>query len=408
MPSPPDPALEAVSGPDAPGGGRPLDPATLAVHLGRPAAAPGAAVNPPVAMSSTFRLGGQIEYARSGNETCEALEAAVGGLEGGAALAFSSGMAAVSAVLDTLSAPGRVVVGAETYLGTRGALADMAGRGRLRFRTVDIADTDAVLRSCAEVVGAPGRPSGARGDFGTGGLLWFESPTNPTLAVADLRALIDGAHDLGMDVVVDNTFATPLRQRPLSFGADVVVHSATKYIAGHSDVLAGLVVTGRSEVADLLRTRRILGGAIPGSWDAWLALRGLRTLPVRLDAAERSAGELARRLFAHPGVERVRYPGLADDPGHLRARAQMTGFGAMVSFEVAGGAGAAEAVVGALSLITPGTSLGGVESLIERRARQAGEEGIPPGLLRFSVGIEAVEDLWGDLDQALALVGRGA
>lgn len=388
------------------GEGRPLDPATLAVHLGRPAAAPGAPVNVPVSMSSTFRVGGAVDYGRVGNETWEALEGAIGGLEGGSALAFSSGMAAVSAVFDTLPTPGRVVVAGDAYLGTRAALADMAGRGRLRFRTVDVADTDATLAACAEVVQAPGRPSGDRGGFGTGGLLWFESPTNPMLAVADLPALIDGAHRLGMDVVVDNTFATPLRQRPLDFGADVVVHSATKFIGGHADLLAGLAVTSRTEVVDLLRTRRTLGGAIPGAWDAWLALRGLRTLAVRLDAAEESAGELARRLFAHPVVEHVRYPGLVGDPGHERAKAQMTGFGAMVSFEVAGGAAAADVVVAAVSLIAPATSLGGVESLIERRAHHAGEEAVPPALLRLSVGVEAVEDLWDDLERALARIAE--
>lgn len=391
-----------AGGPPEPGGpGRRFAPATLAVHLGRPPAAPGAPVNTPVSMSSTFRLGGEIEYGRVGNQTWEALEAAIGGLEGGRALAFASGMGAISAVFETLPTPGRVVVAGDAYTGTRGYLADVAGRGRLRFRTVDVADTEATLRACAEVAEGPARPSGARGDFGAGGLLWLESPTNPLLAVADLDGVISGAHALGMDVVVDNTFATPLLQRPLSFGADVVVHSGTKYIAGHSDVLLGLTVTAREDVAALLRTRRTLHGAIPGSWDAWLALRGLRTLAVRLERGEANAGELARRLAAHPRVERVHYPGLASDPGHERAGEQMDGFGAMLSFVVGGGAAGADAVVAALRLITPATSLGGVESLLERRAHHPGEEALPPALLRFSVGIEHVEDLWADLDQAL-------
>lgn len=381
--------------------GRPLDPATLAVHLGRPAAAPGAAVNPSVAMSTTFRLGGAIGYGREDNQTWGALEAAIAGLEGGRALAFASGMGAIAAVFEVLPTPGRVVVAGDAYTGTRLYLADVAGRGRLRFRTVDVSDTEATLRACAELVQGPARPSGARGGFGTGGLLWLESPTNPLLAVADLDAVITGAHSLGMDVVVDNTFATPLLQRPLAFGADVVVHSGTKYIAGHSDVLLGLAVTAREDVHELLRTRRMLHGAVPGSWDTWLALRGLRTLAVRLERAEANAGELARRLAAHPRVERVRYPGLPTDPGHERARAQMAGFGAVVSFEVGGGAAGAEAVEAGVSLITPATSLGGVESLLERRARHPGEEAIPAALLRLSVGIEDVEDLWDDLEQAL-------
>jgi len=383
-------------------GDRPLDPATLAVHLGRPPARSGAPVNPPVAMSTTFRVGGAIEYGRVDNETWGALEAAIGGLEGGRALAFASGMGAVTAVFETLPTPGRVVVAGDAYVGTREYLSDVAGRGRLRFRTVDVADTDATLQACAELAEGPARPSGARGQFGAGGLLWLESPTNPLLAVADLDALVAGAHALGMDVIVDNTFATPLLQRPLSFGADVVVHSGTKFIAGHSDVLLGLTVTARDEVHELLRIRRTLHGAIPGPWEAWLALRGLRTLAVRLERAEANAAELARRLSAHPRVERIYYPGLPSDAGHERARAQMAGFGAMVSFEVAGGAAGADAVVAALSLITPATSLGGVESLLERRARHPGEEALPAALLRFSVGLEHVEDLWDDLEQALA------
>jgi cystathionine gamma-synthase len=379
-----------------------LDPRTLAVHLGRPPATPGGAVNPPVTLTSTFRIGGAAIYGRGDNETWEALEVAVGGLEGGQALAFASGMGAIAAVVETLPTPGRVVVGGDAYNGTRRLLADVARRGRLRFRTVDTTDTAATLAACQDLVEAPARPSGERGDFGAGGLLWLESPTNPMLGVADLPALIAGAHELGMDVAVDNTFATPLLQRPLEFGADVVIHSGTKYIAGHSDILIGLTVASRADVVDQLITRRILHGATVGSWEAWLALRGLRTLDVRLERAQANTAELARRLVAHPRVERVRYPGLPDDPGHELAAKQMSGFGAVVSFEVTGGATGADAVTDAVALITPGTSLGGVESLMERRGRLAGEEGLPPALLRLSVGIEHVEDLWADLDQALA------
>jgi cystathionine gamma-synthase len=220
--------------------------------------------------------------------------------------------------------------------------------------------------------------------------------------VADLPALIAGAHDLGMSVAVDNTFATPLLQRPLDLGADVVVHSVSKMLAGHSDVLMGAAVCRSPALLDRLINHRSLHGAIPGPFTAFLALRGMRTLSVRLDRAQANAGSIAERLASRPGVSAVRYPGLSQDPGHARAARQMSGFGAMVSFDVEGGAEPAEAVCAALRILTPGTSLGGVETLIERRARWAGESHLPPGLLRLSVGIEDVEDLWTDLDQAIA------
>jgi len=313
-------------------------------------------------------------------------------------------MAAVAAVVETLPIPGRVVIAGDAYNGTRRLLTDVSGRGRLRFRTVDVADTAATLKACAEVVERPGRASGDRHQFGEHGLLWLESPTNPLLAVADLEALTDGAHRLGMDVAVDNTFATPLLQRPLDLGVDVVVHSATKLLAGHSDVLLGVAVTRRDDLLGSLRVRRSLHGAIAGPWEAWLVLRGIRTLSVRLERAQANASELANRLSSHPLVETVRYPGLPDHPGHALASRQMRGFGAMVAFDVTGGAVVAEAVVSGVRLVTRGTSLGGVETLIERRGRWPGEEALPPGLLRLSVGIEDVEDLWRDLDTAL----RGA
>ena len=392
------------------------------MHLGRPARSPGGPLNPDVVLSSTFHQGGDLMYGRDGNPTWAALEEAIGGLEGGRALSFGSGLAAIAAVLECLPVPGRVVVAADAYNGTRRFLADVAGRGRLRYRIVDVADTAATLDACEEVAGAPGRPSGAPGSLGANGLLWLESPTNPLLAVADLQALAGGAHRLGMDVVVDNTFATPLLQRPLDLGADVVVHSATKFLAGHSDVVLGAAVTRRDDVLGALATRRSLHGGIPGPWEAWLVLRGIRTLAVRLERAQATAAELARRLCSHPAVAAVRYPGLPDHPGHELARRQMAGFGAMVAFEVrppGGGldgvagdpqpaAAAAEAVVSRCRLATAGTSLGGVETLVERRGRWAGEEGLPPGLVRLSVGIEDVEDLWADLDAALSAGAGGS
>lgn len=371
------------------------------VHLGRPSAAPGAPVNPPVVMSSTFHQGGSPVYGRDGNPTWTALEEVIGGLEGGSCLVYSSGLAAIAAVLETLPVPGRVVVPGDAYNGTRRFLTDVSRRGRLRFRTVDVADTAGCLEACASLVDAPGRPSGGSGEFAAGGLLWLESPTNPLLAVADLPALIAGAHDLGMDVVVDNTFASPLLQQPLGLGADVVVHSATKVLAGHSDVVLGAAVTSRPDVLDLLTRRRSLHGAVPGPWEAWLALRGMRTLALRVERSCANALELALRLGDHPMVENVRYPGLASHPGHSVAARQMKAFGSVVSFDVAGGASAAEDVVGRLRVMTAATSLGGVETMIERRGRWEGEGGLPPGLLRMSVGIEDVEDLWRDLEAAL-------
>jgi cystathionine gamma-synthase len=300
-----------------------------------------------------------------------------------------------------LVTPGRVVVAGDAYNGTRRFLADVASRGRLRFRGVDVADTAATLRACAEVADDPARPSGRAGSFGSTGLLWLESPTNPLLAVADLPALIAGAHDLGLDVAVDNTFATPLLQRPLDFGADVVVHSATKALSGHSDVILGVAVTRRPDLVTALELRRSLHGAAPGPFEVWLALRGLRTLALRVERSSHSAGILARRLAGRTGVAHVRYPGLPDDPGHDLASRQMSDYGPMLAFEVAGGAAGAEAVVAGLRIATAATSLGGVETLIERRGRWRGEEGVAPSLLRLSVGIEDVEDLWADLDAAI-------
>jgi cystathionine gamma-synthase len=365
----------------------------LVVHLGRPESEPGAPVNSPVEFSATFRAGGRPTYGRDDNSTWGAFEAALGGLEGGTALAFGSGMGAIGAVLETVAVGGWVVAAGDAYNGTRRFLADAAERGRLAVRSADVADTDATLTLCEEVSSAPNRRA-------AGGMLWLESPTNPLLAIADLPALIEGAHALGLMVAVDNTFASPLLQSPLQMGADVVVHSATKLISGHSDVVLGAAVTRSQDLLERLRTRRSLHGAIPGPMETFLALRGLRTLAVRLERSQATAADLAERLQGRPGVSRVRYPGLADHPGHQLAARQMRGFGTMLAFEVAGGADAAEAVCQFVQLITPGTSLGGVESLIERRARWSGEAHLPPSLLRLSVGLEHPDDLWRDLDQA--------
>lgn len=342
-----------------------LDPSTIVVTAGRGTGDPGEPVNVPVELSSTYRAGGDVIYGRESNPVWVAFEEAVGALEGGVGVSFASGMAAVAAVA-SLVPPGGVVVAPEVaYKGARTLFQSLAATRRIgELRLVDITDTSAVLAACA---GAD--------------LLWAESPTNPLLGVADLAALA-GAAPL---VAVDNTFASPLLQQPLAAGADIAVHSATKVLSGHSDVVLGVAVARDPEVATTLRAYRTLHGSIPGPMEAFLALRGLRTLAVRLERASATAAELARRLAGHPAIEDVRYPG----------------FGSMVAPTVRGGAAAADAVCAALRLAVPATSLGGVETLIERRGKYAGEEASPPGLLRVSVGLEHVDDLWADLDQAL-------
>ena len=369
---------------------RPLAPATLAVTAGRGPVTPDAPLTTPVVFSSTFHAGGPVAYGRDGNPTWTAFETAIGALEGGTALAFSSGMAAVAAVLETLPIGACVVASKDAYTGTRRFLSDRAAAGRLRVRPVDLVETNAVVAAC----------DGAD-------LVWAESPTNPKLDVADLEAIAMAAKEAGALMVVDNTFATPYLQRPLDLGADVVVHSVTKFLAGHSDTVMGATVTADAGLCGRLHDHRSLCGAVPGPMETFLALRGMRTLAVRIDKAQANAGELARRLAAHPEVNRVRYPGLPTDPGHTRAARQMSGFGAMLSFEVSGGADAAEAVAASVRVMVHATSLGGVETTIERRGRWKGEEATPPSLLRLSVGCEDVDDLWDDLNRALRIACPG-
>jgi cystathionine gamma-synthase len=360
----------------------PWRPETIAVAAGRDRA-PGAPFSVPPTFASTYRDGGAIGYGRFGNPTWGAFEEALAALEGGHAVAFGSGMAAIAAALAQLPAGATVVLPAGAYLGTRGLLKELEAGGRLRLRPIDVTDTGAVLDSL------PGA-----------GMLWLESPTNPMLGIAELPRIIDAASRAGVATVVDNTFATPLNQQPLAWGATAVVHSATKYLGGHSDLMMGAVVTADPGRRDALVAHRTLHGAIPGVMEAYLALRGLRTLPVRLARQQDTAAQLAEWLAGHPRVTRVRYPGLAGDPHHERARAQMRGFGAIVSFEVADGP-VADRLTAALRLVVNGTSLGGVETTIERRRRWAGEEHVPEGLLRLSVGLEHPDDLRADLDDAL-------
>jgi cystathionine gamma-synthase len=325
------------------------------------------------------------EYSRDdGTPGWDALEELLGDLEGGPAVTFSSGMAAIAAVLELLPVGARVVAPRDSYTGLRALLGDgAAAGGRWQLRTVDMTDADALAAAVADA-----------------NLVWLETPSNPLLDVVDIAAVAAAARAAGALVAVDNTFATPLLQNPLSLGADFVVHSATKSIGGHSDLLLGVVVCGREEDRERVARRREVAGATPGALEAYLALRGARTLAVRLRHAQESAGELARRLAAHPAVLRVRYPGLPGDPHHDLAARQMRGFGTVLSFEVAD-ATAADAICAHVRVIAAATSLGGVESTIERRAKLPGQEHVPAGLVRLSVGVEHVEDLWADLTAAL-------
>jgi cystathionine gamma-synthase len=351
----------------------PLRPATIAVTAGRPAHQPDAPLNEPITMASTYVAGGDREYGRYANPTWTAFEDALGALEGGRCLAFASGLAAVATIFDLVGHGEKVVAPRHAYNGSLLQLADLEARGRVTAELVDIADTEAVVAACEDA-----------------SLVWLESPTNPALEVADLPAIIAAGHDAGAYVAVDNTFATPILQQPLSLGADLVVHSATKYISGHSDVLMGAIVTADDELHGVLKGRRDLVGAIPGAFEAWLALRGLRTLPLRVERAQANAAELVRRLGSHPAVSCVRYPG----------------FGGIVSIELAGGADAADLVTRGTRLWVHATSLGGVESSFERRRRWRSEpRTIPESLIRLSVGIEDVDDLWDDLSGALDAAG---
>lgn len=323
-------------------------------------------------MASTYVAGGDREYGRYANPTWSAFEETLADLEGGEqgahCLAFASGLAAVATVLDLVGTDQVVVAPRHAYNGTVMQLADLEARGRLRTNLVDITDTAAVIAASEDAA-----------------LVWLESPTNPAMEIADIAEITAAAQAAGARVVVDNTFATPVLQRPLEDGVDLVVHSATKYIAGHSDVLLGALVTRDEELLAVLKRRRDLIGAIPGPFETWLALRGLRTLPLRVERAQANATELARRLADHPAVTEVRYPG----------------FGGMVS-AVLTDVATADKLTSSTSLWVNATSLGGVESSFERRRRWASEPTtIPDALVRLSVGIEDVEDLWEDLVEAL-------
>ena len=315
-----------------------------------------------------------------------ALEEIVGGLEGGSSVAFASGMAAIAAVFDQLPTGADLALPDDCYQGASALANAGRRRGRWRVRRIAVADTAGWIQACGE-----------------SDLVWLESPSNPMLAVAELGAICAAPRKPGAILGVDNTFATPLNQRPLALGADVAVQSVTKFIGGHSDLLGGVVTVRDPALLAALRHTRELAGATPGTLETFLAVRGARTLAVRLERAQRNAMMLAERLGSHPQVLITRYPGLPSHPTHEAARRHMNGFGTIISFDIRGGAEAADAVCARLQLIQHATSLGAVESTIERRASVPGQEHLPPSLLRLSVGIEAVDDLWADLEQALAV-----
>jgi cystathionine gamma-synthase len=386
-----------------------LSAETVVVAAGRPPRERDEPVNPPIVLSSTYfgtgALGdGDRGYGRYSNPTWDPFEEALGQLEGSElpALLYASGLAAVSSALSLLPAGGVLVMPSHSYAGSLVMATELAQKGFLELRTVDITDTDAVKAQLA--------PQGP--DAKAARMLWLESPTNPMLGIADIRELTAAAHQMGAIVVTDNTFSTPLVQQPLSLGSDVVLHSVTKYLAGHSDVVLGALVTSNPDIRAALLHHRIIHGGIAGPFEAWLALRGLRTLALRVERSQASAADLAERLSKHPLIDSIRFPGLPTDPGHERAKTQMTGFGSIVCVQIApvaglSGADAADKLVRALQLWLPATSLGGVESLIERRRRHAAEPlSVPDNLVRLSVGIENIEDLWSDLQQALDSLGR--
>jgi cystathionine gamma-synthase len=365
---------------------------TWAIIGGRGEPATGRPLNVPPVLASNFELGSDRSYSRDdATPTWEAFEQLLGGLESGRAVAFGSGMGAVAAVLDLLPVGSTMVLPDDCYQGVAGLAAAGAAQGRWSVARLAVEDTDGWLEAA-----------------GTADLLWLESPSNPRLAVADLPALCAAERKPDALLAVDGTFATPLLQQPLELGADVVVHAATKYLGGHSDLLLGAAVARSDALVRRLRERRELAGATPGALEAYLATRGARTLALRLERGSASAARLAGELGGHPEVEVVRYPGLPDHPTHAVARRFMRGFGAVVSFDVRGGAERADAVCRSLRVIRHATSLGGVESTIERRAAIPGQTHLPPGLLRLSVGCEHADDLWADLDRALARTARDA
>ena len=371
-----------------------LHPHTQAVHAGGEPDASTGALSPPLHMATTFQHGpageriAGFEYQREGNPTQERLETALTSLEGGAAaLMFATGMAAMSAMLESVPAGSHILIPSECYGGLRSLATEFLPARGVETSIVNMSDLAAVASALRDNTK----------------LVWIETPSNPLLAITDIRAVVALAKAQGSLVVCDNTFATPLLQQPLALGADVVMHSTTKYFGGHSDVMGGaLVFARRDERFEALAHRRHITGATMSPFNAWLTLRGCRSLPARLAWHCRNAMAVATALEEHAAVSGVNYPGLASHAGHAIARQQMNDFGGMLSFTLHGGRGAALRVAGGLMLIVNATSLGGCESLIEHRASVEGPHPTSPqNLLRMSVGLEHVDDLVADLTQSL-------
>jgi len=375
---------------------------TDAVHAGqRPDPTTGAVITP-IYQTSTYAqqsigVHKGYEYARGDNPTRQAYEANVATLEGAAAgIAFGSGMAAIDATVAILDAGAHVLMTRDVYGGTHRLFSRIRSRQGFVFERVHTHDLDAVRSAF--------RPETK--------MLFVETPTNPNLHISDLSALAGICRERGVLLAVDNTFMTPFFQRPLSLGADLVVHSATKYLNGHSDIVGGIVLASTEELAERVRFVQFAAGAIPGPFDCWLALRGTKTLALRMERHDANARVIAERLASHPAVKRTIYPGLPSHPHHALARRQMSGFGGMITFDL-GSREAARLVVESVRIFALAESLGGVESLISQPAEmthasisQADRDalGITPGLTRISVGIEDVEDLWQDLEHALSKV----
>ncbi len=377
----------------------PLHPDSLVVSAGRPDRDSDSPLNSGVVFSATYNATSEtqvpIGYGRYGNQNWSDLEEAIGALEKGKTLVFSSGMAAISAALSTMPKGSKILAARNGYTGTMKVLTDLNRSGDYELRFVDISNNEEIEKNILGI-----------------NLIWLESPTNPALEVADLKFIVNLAKKNNCLLMVDNTFATPLRQKPLELGADLTMNAVTKFIAGHSDVVLGSLSTNSIELFQKIQEKRSFAGAIPGPMEVWLALRGMRTMAIRLDRSESNAMEIAKRLQNHPLVSKVRYPGLPTDPFHDRAKEQMSGFGAVLSFEVKGSGNkdaitVAKEVVTASKLIHFATSLGGVETLWERRHRWGSESpNIAQELIRISVGIENIEDLWRDISQALDSVTK--
>ncbi len=369
-------------------------PGTLAVHAGHEPDAATGAVAPPIHLATTFRHGpagerlAGYEYQREGNPTNDRLREALKALEGGEeAMTFASGMAAMSTLLESLPAGARVLFPDDCYTGLRMLFAEFLPERGIIPIEVDMADLDAVRAACAQPLA----------------MLWIETPSNPLLKVCDIAALAALGHAAGALVVADNTFATPLLQRPLALGADIVMHSTTKYFGGHSDVLGGALVFARNDaLAQRVAHRLHVTGGVMAPFSAWLTLRGCRSLGARMAMHCANARAVATFLSTHPRVARVNWPGLPSHPGHAIAARQMRDFGAMLSIQLHGGRDAALAVAGRLRVFTNATSLGGCESLVEHRASVEGAHPrSPQDLLRISVGLEDAGDLVADFAQAL-------